>query len=109
MLRAGGKCYLKGLGVHSAARLTYLMEKPYRRFQAELAIDDSTQGRGSVQFRVLLDEREKLRTEIIRGHTPPLPVSIDLAGVKKLELIVDYADRADELDHADWLAARLVP
>ena len=109
MLRAGGKPYLKGLGVHSEARLTYLLEKPYRRFQAELAIDDSTQGRGSVQFRVLLDEREKLRTEIIRGRMPPLPVSIDLAGVKKLELIVDYADRADELDHADWLAARLVP
>jgi hypothetical protein len=109
MLRAGGKPYLKGLGMHSAARLTYLLEKPYRRFQAELAIDDATGGQGSVRFRVLLDGREKLATGIVRGRMPPLPVSIDLAGVKRLDLIVDYADRADEMDHADWLAARLIP
>jgi hypothetical protein len=109
MLRAGGKPYLKGLGMHSTARLTYLLEKPYRRFQAELAIDDATQGQGSVRFRVLLDRREKLVTGILRGRMPPLPVSIDLAGVKRLDLIVDCADRADEMDHADWLAARLVP
>jgi len=109
MLRAGGKPYLKGLGMHSAARLTYLLEKPYRRFQAELAIDDATDGQGSVRFRVLLDGREKLATGIVRGRMPPLPVSIDLAGAKRLDLIVDYADRADELDRADWLAARLVP
>jgi hypothetical protein len=109
MLRAGGKPYLKGLGMHSAARLTYLLEKPYRRFQAELAIDDATEGQGSVRFRVLLDGREKLATGVIRGRMPPLPVSIDLAGVKQLDLIVDYADRADEMDHADWLAARLIP
>ena len=109
MLRAGGKPCLKGLGMHSAARLTYLLEKPYRRFQAELAIDDATEGQGSVRFRVLLDGREKLATGIVRGRMPPLPVSIDLASAKRLDLIVDYADRADEMDHADWLAARLVP
>jgi hypothetical protein len=109
MLRAGGKPCLKGLGVHSAARLTYLLEKPYRRFQAELAIDDSSEGRGSVRFRVLVDGREKLATGVVRGRMPPVPVSIDLAGARQLDLIVDYADRADELDRADWLAARLVP
>ena len=109
MLRAGGKPYLKGLGLHGAARLTYLLERPYRRFQAELAIDDATNGQGSVRFRVLLDGREKLATTIIRGRMPPLPVSLDLTGVKQLDLIVDFADRADEMDHADWLAARLIP
>ena len=109
MLRAGGTPYLKGLGLHSAARLTYFLERPYRRFQAELAIDDATNGQGSVRFRVLLDGREKLATSIIRGRMPPLPVSLDLTDVKQLDLIVDYADRADEMDHADWLAARLIP
>ena len=37
-----------------------------------------------------------------------MPVSVDIAGATKLELVVDYADRADVLDHADWLNARLV-
>ena len=78
-----------------------------QRFQAELGIDDSTGGRGSVQFRVLVDGQERFASPIIRGGTPPVPVSVDVAGAEKLELVVDYADRADVLDHADWLNARL--
>lgn len=111
LLRAGGRLYLKGLGVHSAARLTYALDAinaPYRRFQAELAIDDQTGGRGSVIFRVLVDDQARYTSPIVRGGQPPLPVSVDVAGAKKLELIVEFADRADELDHADWLNARLV-
>jgi hypothetical protein len=79
-----------------------------QRFAAELAIDDSTAGGGSVQFRVLVDGREKFASPILRGGDPPVPVSVDLTGAKKLELLVDYADRADVLDHADWLDARLL-
>ncbi len=107
-LRCAGRLYQKGLGVHSAARLTYRLEKPYRRFQAELGIDDSTAGRGSVRFRVFVDRKEKYRGETIRGGQPPVPVSVDITGAKRLDLIVDFADRADELDHADWLGARVV-
>ena len=33
---------------------------------------------------------------------------VDLTGAKRLTLRVDFADRGDELDHADWLNARLV-
>jgi hypothetical protein len=120
-LRCGGRLYLKGLGVHSAARLEYnisplpqagegqgvrAVEAP-TRFAAELGIDDSTRGRGSVQFRVLVDGQEKFASPIIRGGARPTPVSVDVAGAKRLELVVDYADRADVLDHADWLNARL--
>jgi hypothetical protein len=122
MLRSNGRIYLKGLGVHSAARLVYtisplptnLRSVPgegqgvrAKRFQSDLAIDDSTAGGGSVQFRVLVDGREKFTSPILRGGQPPLPMSIDISGATKLELIVDYADRADVLDRADWLNARL--
>ena len=131
MLRCGGRLYLKGLGVHSAARLVYaisplpLGEGPgvragsalphagegqgvrARRFEAELGVDDSTGGRGSVQFRVLVDGREKFASPIVRGGDAPVPVSVDITDAEKLELVVDYADRADVLDHADWLNARM--
>jgi hypothetical protein len=108
LLRCGGRLYLKGIGTHSAARLTYALEGPYRRFEAELGIDDSTVGGGSVLFRVFVDGREKFTSHIVRGHARPLPVSVDLSGAKRLEIVVDYADRGDVLDHADWLGARLV-
>lgn len=107
-LRSGANLYLKGIGVHSASRLTYRLSEPYRRFQAELAIDDETAGRGSVRFRVFLDGSMKYESPMVTGDVPPVPVSLDVTGVKRLDLIVDYADRADEMDRADWLNARLV-
>jgi hypothetical protein len=108
LLRCGGRLWLKGLGVHSAATLTYALDGAYRRFQAELGIDDSTGGRGSVGFRVLVDGKPKYSSGPIRGGASPVPVSIDLTGAKRLELVVDYGEQADVLDHADWLGARLV-
>ena len=107
-LRAGGRIYAKGVGMHSTARLTYRLEKRYRRFEADLAIDDQTQRRGSVVFRVLAGPREMYKSAVVRGGDAPLPLSLDVSGVDRLSLVVDYADRADELDHADWLDARLI-
>ncbi len=108
MLRSGGELFLKGIGVHSASRLSYVLEKPCRRFEADLAIDDSTDGGGSVRFFVYVDQRQKYASPVVRGGAKPLPVSVDLTGGSRIDLIVDYADRADVLDHANWLNARLV-
>ena len=107
-LRCGGRLYLKGLGVHSAARLSYRLDRPWSRFQAEVGIDDSTGGRGSVGFRVFVDGKQKYTSPPIRGGMPPQAVSIDLAGAKQLDLVVDYGEAGDVMDHADWLNARLV-
>ena len=108
MLRSAGRLHRKGLGVHSAARLTYRLSQPYRRFQAELAIDDGTHGRGSVRFHVFVDGSPKYTSPVVRGSTATVPVSVDLSGAQQLDLVVDFGDRADELDHANWLDARLV-
>jgi len=147
LLRCGGQFYLKGLGVHSAARLVYHLSplplgerqetkssplplgksqesqssplplgegqgvraaSAAKRFEAEVGIDDSTGGQGSVRFRVLVDGQEKYGSPIVRGGNPPVLVSVDITGAKTIELVVDYADHADVLDHADWLNARLI-
>ena len=57
-LMVDGKRYIKGLGMHSAARLTIKFERAYRRFDAEIALDDAAKGRGSVVFGVYV-ERER--------------------------------------------------
>jgi hypothetical protein len=51
---------------------------------------------------------EAYKSGIVRGGDRTLPVSVDVTGAKGLTLTVDYADRGDELDHADWLDARLI-
>jgi hypothetical protein len=107
-----GKRYLKGLGMHSAGRLTFNFERAYRKFESEIAIDDLAKGRGSVVFGVYVQRAsgwtEVFTSNTIRGGEPPEPVSVDLTGTSGLTLTVDYADRGDELDYADWLDARLV-
>ncbi|MBN2474136.1 MAG: NPCBM/NEW2 domain-containing protein [Pirellulales bacterium] len=108
LMRCGGRLYLKGLGVHTAARLTYTLDETCRRFEAELGVDDCAGAGGSVRYRVFLDDRQKYTSETIRGGGAAVPVSIDVAGGKRLLLVVDFAERADELDRADWLDARLI-
>ena len=108
---------MKGIGVHSAAAVGLQpLPSPFGRgaggegrsvSRLHVGIDDSTSSRGSVIFRVLVDGHERFASPILRGGDAPVPVSVDVRGAKKLELFVDYADRADVLDHVDWLDARL--
>jgi beta-galactosidase len=112
-LRARGAIHDKGLGMHSTARAAYDLNGRYRRFAAQLAIDDAAGLGGSVTFRVFLDDaaggwKQAYESPVIRGGAPPVPLSLDVTSARRLALIVDFADRGDTLDHADWLDARLV-
>jgi hypothetical protein len=112
-LRADSRTYLKGLGLHSASRMTFDLDGTPRRFAAEIALDDAAHGGGSVVFRVLLNSndggewREAFSSRVFRGDDPPREVAVDLTGAKRLALVVEYADRGDERDYANWLDARL--
>ncbi len=113
LLRAAGKLRLKGLGMHSASRLTYNLDRQYHRLDGELAIDDATAGYGSVVFRVFVDDgsgrwQPKFTSGIVRGGAAAVPMSVDLTGAKRISLLVEFADRGDERDDADWLDIRLV-
>jgi NPCBM/NEW2 domain-containing protein len=111
-LKVDGSRYLKGISMHSASRLTYRLDGKYRRFDAAVAIDDSAGSGGSVVFSVYVIRDGKpqpvFTSDIIRGGALPKDVSVDVSGAQGLMLTVDFADRGDELDHADWLDARLV-
>jgi hypothetical protein len=111
-LRSSGAVFLRGLGMHTTSRLAYDVAS-YRRFEAELALNETASRRGSVVFKVLLQSESGQwsaahESPIIRGGDAPTPISIDLKGASRLALIVEFADRGDELDHANWLSARLI-
>jgi hypothetical protein len=111
-LRVDDAVFPKGIGMPSASRLAYDVAG-YRRFEAAAAIDRAAKLRGSVSFKVLLQSpagqwQPAYESPILRGGDKPVPISIDLKGASRLALIVDFADRADECDYANWLMARLV-
>jgi len=111
LLRARG-VYLKGIGMHSASRLTFDLAEPYRRFETDLAIDDETGEQGSVTVSVFIDEgngtwQSRFKSPVVRGGAAPQKESVDIRGAKRLSLLVEFADRADTWDHVDLGNARL--
>ena len=107
-LRKGGQIYPKGLGVQSWARVVFRLDKNFRRFDTLVALDDLAEGKGSVEFVVVVDGVERYRSGVISGRDPARPVSVEVVGAERLELVVEFADRAHQFDFADWLLARLV-
>ena len=105
-----GHAYAKGVGVTTAARLSYQVPPDRLRFAVSVAVDDAAKGRGSVVFRVYLrnddDWQLAFSSPVVRGGETPQAVSVDLAGAKEIALVTDYADRGEELDYADWIDAR---
>jgi NPCBM/NEW2 domain-containing protein len=111
-LRVGGVPFESGLGVHSKSRLTYAVDGRFAGFRAAVGLDDETlelPRRGSVVFRVHEDGRLLWESPIVRSGERALPVpELDLRGVRRLTLEVDYADGFDIADRADWCEPLLI-
>jgi hypothetical protein len=78
---------------------------------AAIAIDDAAAQGGSAIFRVYLEHdgqwQEAYASSVVRGGEPPLPITVAIGDARQLALVVDFADRGDERDYANWLEARL--
>ena len=111
-LRCQGHRFLKGLGMHSYSRVAFDLGGRFQQFHAELAMDETSGKRGSVIYRVFLNDgktwRIAFQSPVVRGGQKPRPIRLQLRGAQKMALIVDYADRGDVLDRANWLDARLL-
>ena len=108
-LRAAGQLYLKGIGMHSAARLSFAIPPNFARFESLAAISDAAGAEGSVVFRVFVDSQERFRSPLVRGGDKPVAVAVDLSNGRVLSLIVDYGQWGDVRDDAVSLDARFAP
>jgi hypothetical protein len=106
-LLLGGKPYAKGLALHSRTKLVYRLPDAFRRFVAIIGIDDRVDTRGHVEFRVEADGRTLFQQELT-GSSDPLALDLDIAGVRRLTLLVDYGHDQDISDHLDLCEARLI-
>lgn len=107
-IKLGGRTFVRGLGVHGTTSVSYELDGKQSRLQATIGIDDAMAKRGSVVFRVLGDGRELFKSEILRGGAKPVDISVDISGVKLLELSTDAADGLDLGDHANWADLRMI-
>lgn len=112
-LRSDERMFVNGLGMHSSARAVYVLDRPYLKLEAELAIDQSAGDKGSVVFLVAHDADGKFKiaykSPVVRGGEQPLPISLDISGARRIALFVEEADHGELMDRANWLNVRLIP
>ena len=105
-LKVANQVYTNGLATHAPSEL-YVELRGARRFQAEVAVDDtSDHPEARSVFQVIADGRLLWQSAPLARGMKPVPVDVDLAGRKAVLLRVDPWTDGNAGDHADWLNAR---
>jgi len=107
-LRIAGRTYELGVGTHADSLLFVQLDGRAIRFRALVGVDDATDGKGSVRFRVYADGEKRFDSGVLKGGDKPKPIDLDLAGVRQLLLQAGSAGDDVHFDHADWVNAEFV-
>lgn len=109
-LRLAGSVFDKGIGMHSASRLTYSLGGNFRWFEARVGLDEQTGRAGSVRVQVLVDGKPTNlgKDQELTGRDPPRHLRVAVADARELTLVVEFGFRGDVADHVNWTDARLL-
>jgi hypothetical protein len=108
-LRLGAETYSAGLGLHSFCELTYALGGKYVRLVALAGIDRSVRPAGDATLSFLADGKLIGKPIRLQGKDEPTPIRVDLAGVKRLTIRVDFGqDKLDAADHVNLASPRLI-
>lgn len=99
-MRLAGREYAKGIALHSRSEITWLLPEPFVKFSAVAGIDDRVRPHGNVRLTIHGDDRVLLE-QTLHGTDAPLPISLDLTGVTRLKITVDFGD--DGIETGDYL------
>jgi hypothetical protein len=106
-IRLAGKTYAKGLALVSRTAIEYRLPAGLRTLKATAGIDDTLRQNGSVRLEISAD-RKSLFDGTISGKDPPVEVDLDIAGAKRLSILVDYGDNASAGDYLNLGDARML-
>jgi hypothetical protein len=107
VMRLDGKTYKKGISLTSRTEIVFKVPAQAKRFRALAGIDDGVANLGSVQLQITGDGRQ-LYSGKLTGKDPPAELDLDLAGVRRLAILVDFGDDLDVGDHLNLCEARIV-
>ncbi len=104
----GKRPFARGVGTHASSNFRVDVGGNASSFTAEVGVDDSAEGAGSVEFIISGDGRILWQSGLMTGGQAAVPVTVDLTGVKTLGLRVTDGGDGPSNDHADWADARIV-
>lgn len=106
----GGVTHAKGLGVHAPSELVYHLGGRGSRFTALVGIDDFSKKQsaaGATRATVRGDGRVLFTSPVLTGASGPVPVDVDVRGVRLLHLVVEDANANSSFDHTSWANPRV--
>ena len=106
-LQLAGTEYSKGLAIRSRTEVVYRLPGSFTRLKAVAGIDDSVRPQGNVRLVIRGDNNVLLELHIA-GTDAPKPIDLDLSGVRKLSILVDFGNKAGFGDHLDLCNARII-
>jgi len=104
-----GMKYAKGVSLHSRTRLDVRVPEGYRQFRALAGVDDSAGPAANFQLKILGDNKELFAKQFSaeQAAAEALPIELDLAGVRRLTIVVEEGSGQDFGDTLVLANARL--
>ena len=109
-LRLVDRQFTRGLFCHAPSKLLVRLPASGRTFTATVGVDSNEQtsgGRGSVDFSVSVEAAEKFRSGVMREGMDAKRVSVELGGATEFVLAVDPTPDGIACDQADWAEAKV--
>jgi hypothetical protein len=104
----GGAAFDNGLSLHSPASLVYRVPEGVRWLHAQAGVDDSVVVPGVFDLVVLGDGKELVRHRFAGAENrKPIPIDLEIAGIRRITIVLDPADGQDIGDQLDLCDARM--
>ena len=107
-LTSKGKTYARGIGLHSASRISYALEGKFERFRTLVALDDSAGPLADVDVRILLDETVLADLPNLTADDEIKVVDVLVSGGRMLTIEVGFGKNAVVQDRLNLLNAALI-
>jgi len=104
------KEYTRGLYCHAFSKIIVRLPSPGASFSAIVGVDSNEQtsgGRGSVDFSVSVGGAEKFRSGVMREGMAGKAVEVELAGATEFVLQIDQTPDGISCDQSDWAEAKV--
>jgi hypothetical protein len=107
-LRLAGIAYERGLGMRARAEAAWRLEGRWKRFRALCGLDaEAARASRGVVFKVFGDGKPLFEKQLLPGEAP-VPVDLEVGGVKELVLALEPGPGLEVGDYGDWADARLL-
>ncbi len=100
--------YQRGISVHSRCVLEYDLHAAFDKLKTKFGFEQPAGAMGRASIRVIADGKPLYENADARGDQKPQDLDLDVHGIAKLILEVDFGKDQDVGDRVVWANARLV-